>query len=73
MKECAHLEGELGFALWLFEHDDGEHQADHQGDTEDRQRPGSQPSLNSYNTENTHQHTWWDRTADDCAGSVTVR
>ena len=52
-----YLEGELGLALRLSPHDEGENQTNHQDNTEDGQWPGRPSPLNSDNTEDAHQNT----------------
>lgn len=52
-----YLEGELGLALRLSPHNEGENQTNHQDNAEDGQRPGRPSSLDSNNTEDAHQNT----------------
>lgn len=57
-KNTLYLKGELGLALRLSPHHDGDDDTDQHYDAEHRHWPGSQPSMNSNNAENKDQNTY---------------
>lgn len=57
-KNAVYLKGQLGLALRLSPHNEGDDQTGRRHDTEDSHRPHCQASLDSYDAEDTHQNTW---------------